>query len=170
MLGGPRKALQCTLPPGSQAWEAALCGAPGGRAIDPRGFLHHRWLTLTFPPCPTSTRSRPRGPSAARCAVGPSCRSRQPSTWRWSGRATGCCRPSTSPSKPTRCERPPPPSASLTARPTLRRGGACPPQEGSMHAGPSALAVRPFVQSSRCQEPPRHTPSRLSICAAQPPP
>lgn len=101
-------------------WAAELIrppnGAPGRRVIDPWGFVHHRWLILTFPPCLTRMRSHLLGSgAAARCAVGPSCWRPHLNTWKLSARTMGCCHPSTNPSKRTRCEHPHPhPISALT--------------------------------------------------------
>lgn len=106
VLCGSTKVFVCMQPLAAELVRP-LKGAPGGWATDPWGFVHHRWLILTFPPCLSRIRSHPLGSSAAaRCAVGLSCWRLHLSTWRLPVRTTGYCRPSTSLSKLTPCERP----------------------------------------------------------------
>lgn len=137
--------------------------APG---LTPGGFVHRRWLILTFLPCPTRTWSRPPGSSAAvRRAAGPSFWRRPLSTWRSSAGATGCCPLSTSLPKRTRCERRARPGFNCLPTQRFGQGGARRPAGGVHESGPSVLASHPSVQSGCCPQPPRSRPlaSRPSV-------
>lgn len=138
--------------------------APG---LTPGGFVHRRWLILTFLPCPTRTWSRPPGSSAAvRRAAGPSFWRRPLSTWRSSAGATGCCPLSTSPPKRTRCERRARPGFNCLPTQRFGQGGARRPAGGVHESGairpgqpsictvwllPPAASVTPLSQPSLCR-------------------